>query len=185
MLNQMIEDGKENRFDIIIIPEAEQFGKKVMKACQNEMNLLNYGVGVIFIENDIFTKESMRILKLEIMAQMLAKKKKLQSERAQDGLKCKGETPGQLEQRIKKSKLIPKCEKYRLRGQLMTLAELGVMPNQYIPPLFDEFTDSKTYYKVNKKIHGSPRSDIVLPLSAWRGENGICEKRFEELFGTR
>lgn len=96
----------------------------------------------------------------------------------------KGETPGQLEQRIKKAKLIPKCEKYRLRGQLMTLAELGVMPNQYIPPLFDEFTDSKTYYKVNKKIHGSPRSDIVLPLNAWRGENGICEKRFEELFGT-
>lgn len=39
--------------------------------------------------------------------------------------------------------------------------------------------------KLIKKIHGSPRSDIVLPLSAWRGENGICEKRFEELFGTR
>lgn len=91
MLNQMIEDGKENRFDMIITHEAERFGKNVMEAYQNAMNLLNYGVGVIFIENDILTKEPMGILKLEIMAQMLEKKKKLQSERVRDGLKRKGE----------------------------------------------------------------------------------------------
>ncbi|MDE7297510.1 MAG: hypothetical protein K2N94_01615 [Lachnospiraceae bacterium] len=93
------------------------------------------------------------------------------------------ETPGQLEQRIKKSKLIPNCEKYRLRGQLMALAELGVMPNPLIKPLFDGFTDCNTRYDIGRKVPGSSRSDIVLPLSGWRGKYGICEERFRELFG--
>ncbi|MDE7415973.1 MAG: hypothetical protein K2N44_06635 [Lachnospiraceae bacterium] len=92
------------------------------------------------------------------------------------------ETPSQLEQRIKKSKLITHCEKYRLRGQLMTLAELGVMPNPYIKPLFDEFTDFGTLCEAGRKVPGSNRSDIVLPLGGWRGKYRICEERFRQLF---
>lgn len=94
----------------------------------------------------------------------------------------KGETVGKLEQRIIKSKTIPHCEKYRLRGQLIALAELGVMPNPYIPPLFDRFTDFITQCDISRKIPGSSRSDVVLPLAGWHGDNGICEKRFYELF---
>ncbi len=94
------------------------------------------------------------------------------------------ETPGQLEKRILKSKLIPKCEKYALRGQLITLAELGVLYNPYIKPLFDEFTDFDTLCAISRKVPGSSRSDIVLPFSGWRGEYGICEERFQELFGS-
>lgn len=94
----------------------------------------------------------------------------------------KEETVGKLEQRIKKSKIIPHCEKYRLRGQLIAVAELGVMPNPYISPLFDTFTDFITRCHISRKVPGSSRSDVVLPLSGWRGENGICEKRFYELF---
>lgn len=93
------------------------------------------------------------------------------------------ETPGKLEQRIKKAKIIPHCEKYRLRGQLITLAELGVMPNPYIPPMYDTFTDTITRNKITHEVPGSSRSDVVLPLSGWRGENGICEERFHEIFG--
>lgn len=89
MFNQMIEDGKENRFDMIITHEAERFGKDVVEAYQEAMKLLDNGIGVRFIENDIFTKESLGILKLEIMAQMLEKKKHLQSERVRDGLRRK------------------------------------------------------------------------------------------------
>jgi hypothetical protein bfra3_08516 len=95
---------------------------------------------------------------------------------------AKEETVGKLEQRIKNAKLIPNCEKYRLRGQLITLAELGVMPNSYIPPLFDKFTDAITLQKIDGKTPGSPRSDVPLPLSGWHGENGICNKRLSELF---
>lgn len=93
------------------------------------------------------------------------------------------ETPGKLEQRIIKSKLIPGCEKYRLRGQLMALAELGVMYNPYIKPLYDEFTEFDVRCEVGRRVPGGSRSDIVLPLSGWRGRYGICEERFQELFG--
>lgn len=95
-----------------------------------------------------------------------------------------GETPGKLEQRIIKSKKAPNCEKYRLRGQLLTLAELGVLPNFYIKPLFDGFTDIMTYCDICVNAPGSNRSDIILPLSGWRGEYGIKEDRFQELFGS-
>lgn len=91
MFNQMIEDGKENRFDMIITNEVERFGKDAVEVYQESMKLLNYGIGVRFIENDIFTKESLGVLKLEIMAQMLEKKKNLQSERVRDGLRRKKE----------------------------------------------------------------------------------------------
>ena len=91
MFNQMIEDGKENRFDMIITNEVERFGKDAVEAYQESMKLLNYGIGVRFIENDIFTKESLGVLKLEIMAQMLEKKKNLQSEHVRDGLRRKKE----------------------------------------------------------------------------------------------
>ncbi|MCE8569023.1 hypothetical protein K0F19_20635, partial [Bacteroides fragilis] len=50
------------------------------------------------------------------------------------------ETSGKLEQRIRVAKIVPGYEKYRFRGQLMVLAELGIMPNSYIKPLFEGFT---------------------------------------------
>jgi len=93
------------------------------------------------------------------------------------------ETVGKLEQRIAKSKLIPSCEKYRLRGQLMALAELGIMPNRFIKPLYDEFTTFDTRCEVSRNAISNPRSDIILPLSGWRGEYGICEERFNKVFG--
>ena len=85
---------------------------------------------------------------------------------------AKEETVGKLEQRIKNAKLIPNCEKYRLRGQLITLAELGVMPNSYIPPLFDKFTDAITSFAtpipsfMRRERLGSP---------ATGGYNPFCE----------
>lgn len=96
MFNQMIEDGKENRFDMIITHEVERFGKDAVEAYRESMKLLNYGIGVRFIENDIFTKESLGVLKLEIMAQMLEKKKNLQSKRVRDGLRRKKEKDAKL-----------------------------------------------------------------------------------------
>lgn len=93
------------------------------------------------------------------------------------------ETPGKLEGRIMKSKQIPGCEKYRLRGQLMALAELGVLYNPWVKPLFDGFTDENTRWDMGRKLPGGSRSDIILPLGGWRGKYGVYEKRFCELFG--
>jgi len=94
------------------------------------------------------------------------------------------ETVGKLEQRISKAKLIPNCEKYRLRGQLIALSELGVMPNRFVKPLYDGFTDFETQCEISRKAPGNPRSDVVLPLSGWRGEYGICKERLNEVFGA-
>ena len=94
------------------------------------------------------------------------------------------ETPGKLETRIKQSKMVPGYEKYRFRGQLMTLAELGVMPNPYIKPLYDGFTPFMERCRIAEQIPGSARSDVVLPLAGWRGDNPIDEERLKTLFGN-
>lgn len=93
------------------------------------------------------------------------------------------ETPRKLEQRIKKAKIVPNYEKYRFRGQLMVLAELGIMPNPYIKPLYDGFVSFQQRCMIGDKIRGSLRSDIVLPLSGWRGDNAINQDRLHLLFG--
>ncbi|MDT3318407.1 hypothetical protein Q4Q52_01325 [Shewanella sp. SP1S2-4] len=71
------------------------------------------------------------------------------------------ETPGKLEQRVKKAKIIPNFNKYSFRGQLMVLAELGIMPNSYVEPLYEAFTPFEEI--CNIKYPGSIRSDIILP----------------------
>ena len=93
------------------------------------------------------------------------------------------ETPGKLEQRIKISKIIPGYEKFRFRGQLTALAELGIMPNAYVKPLYDGFTSFAERCEMNKKVTHSFRSDVILPLLGWHGSNPINEERLNELFG--
>lgn len=76
---------------MIITPEAERFGKDAIAAYELSQKLLEYGVGIQFVENQIFTKNPMELLKLEIMAQMLQKKKERQSECIKIGIKKKKE----------------------------------------------------------------------------------------------
>ena len=63
----------------------------------------------------------------------------------------------------------------------MTLAELGVMPNDYIKPLYDGFTPFQEGNEISLK--GNLRSDVILPLAGWRGDCPINEERLRELFG--
>lgn len=93
------------------------------------------------------------------------------------------ETPGKLETRIKQSKIVPWYEKYKFRGMLITLAELGVMPNPYIKPLYDGFTPFMEQCSISDHVPGGPRSEIGLPLSGWRGDNPIDEERLKMFFG--
>lgn len=74
------------------------------------------------------------------------------------------ETPGQLEKRIAKEKLLPKTDKYKRYGILQTLAILGILPSK-------------------KELDNQPmRSDIVMPLAGWKGELGVDLKKAEEIF---
>ena len=74
------------------------------------------------------------------------------------------ETPGQLEKRIGKEKLLPKTDKYKRYGILQTLAILEILPSQMA-------------------LDNQPaRSDIVLPLAGWKGKLGVNLKKAIEIF---
>ena len=87
------------------------------------------------------------------------------------------------EERVRKSKIIPGYEKYRFRGQLLALAELGVMPNDYQKPLYDGFTPFKECCEIKTPFKGSARSDVTPPLAYWRGDRPLDEERLNQLFG--
>ncbi|WP_179317795.1 hypothetical protein [Winogradskyella undariae] len=74
------------------------------------------------------------------------------------------ETPGQLEKRIGKEKLLPKTDKYKRYGILQTLAILEILPHK------DTFDKQPA------------RSDIVMPLAGWRGELKVDFKKAREIF---
>jgi|GEM_PF-4572908 len=88
-LEKLLTDGEERQLDWVITSEAERFGKDVEAAYQNSKKLLGLGIGVIFIKDDINTKELIGMMKLGIMSQMSKSKKQLQSERIKEGLKKK------------------------------------------------------------------------------------------------
>lgn len=92
------------------------------------------------------------------------------------------ETPGKLEKRIAKSKLLPKTDKYKRYGILLTLAECGILPNDFIGPAYDKFSTRREVWKASKNLTTSHRSDIVLPLAGWKGENGVDFNRYKEIF---
>ena len=92
------------------------------------------------------------------------------------------ETPGKLEKRIAKNKMLPKTDKYKRYGILMTLSECGILPNDFIKPLYDDFITLKDSSRISKKIKTSIRSDIILPLAGWKGKNGVNFKRYKDIF---
>ncbi len=92
------------------------------------------------------------------------------------------ETPGNLEKRIAKSKVLPKTDKYKRYGILLTLSECGILPNEFITPAYDKFLTRKEVWKASENLTTSHRSDIVLPFGGWKGENKVNYKRYEEIF---
>ena len=74
------------------------------------------------------------------------------------------ETPGQLENRIGKEKLLPKTDKYKRYGILQTLAILEILPSKI-------------------ELDNQPaRSDIVMPLAGWKGILGVDLKKASKIF---
>lgn len=95
------------------------------------------------------------------------------------------EKPSQLEKRIAASKLLPHTEKYRRYGICEALGEVGIMPNTLVTPSWDGFTSVADLWAASRKAKGGPRSDVVLPFGAWRGELGVDWGRAARLFGVK
>lgn len=94
-----------------------------------------------------------------------------------------GTTPGQLEKVLARAKVLPATDKYSRYGILQALAEVGVMPNPFLPPSLDRHIPRSEIWAASAKVKGGPHSDIVLPLAGWRGEMGIDRTRLASLFG--
>lgn len=94
------------------------------------------------------------------------------------------ETPGQLEKRIAKARILPKTDKYKRHGILQTLAECGILPNELIMPLYEGPRTQKKFWDAHQHLKGSSRSDIVLPLAGWRGHMGVSMDRYREIFSA-
>lgn len=93
-------------------------------------------------------------------------------------------TPGALERAIAGAKLLPETDKYKRLGILIGLAEAGILPNPLLPPSWRAFVTPPERWDASRGLKGSPRSDITLPLAAWRGEQGVDWAMAEELFGV-
>jgi hypothetical protein len=92
-------------------------------------------------------------------------------------------TPAQLEQQLAKGKILRATKsKYERYGILQALAETGVLPNELIAPRWDRFISPVEIWHAGESLKGSPRSDIVLPLAAWRGKLGVDWRRAAEIF---
>lgn len=94
------------------------------------------------------------------------------------------ETPGNLEQRLAKGKVLSQTDKYKRYGILLTLAEAGILPNDYIKPLYEAFYTRREMWAASENLKTSHRSDIVLPFGGWKGKNGVDFKRYEEIFAN-
>jgi hypothetical protein len=99
------------------------------------------------------------------------------------GMAEKDETPGKLEKRIGKDRILIKTDKYKRYGILQTLAECGILPNKLIIPRYDKFVSFKEMTEMHEKLMGSVKSDIVLPLAGWKGEYGIDKEKYTKIFG--
>ncbi|SDL64444.1 hypothetical protein SAMN04487898_12211 [Pedobacter sp. ok626] len=95
------------------------------------------------------------------------------------------ETPGKLEKRIASEKILEQTDKYKRYGILQTLAECGILPNKFISPKYEKFSSIKELWEASKKLTTSHRSDIILPLGGWKGENGVNTERFNEIFNAK
>lgn len=90
-----------------------------------------------------------------------------------------GTRPSELEKVIARAKIVPGTDKYQRYGILIGLAELGVLPSTVLDPMWDRFIPARERWAAGRRVPGSPRSDITVPLAGWRG--GIEERRARRL----
>jgi hypothetical protein len=162
-------------FDICGIPKLEQIDKTDV--------LLSYYCGAVWNELPLrYLVELEDIIKKDKPNVTETDKKFLDNVVACIANANDEETPGKLEKRMASNKVLPKTTKYSRYGILQTLAECGILPNDYILPKYEGFVTFKEIIEKHTGLKGSARSDIILPLAGWRGRNGTNNKKYEEIF---
>ena len=66
--NRMVEEAAEDRFDLVITKEISRFARNTLDSIQYTRQLLSYGVGVFFQNDNINTLDEDSALRLSIMS---------------------------------------------------------------------------------------------------------------------
>jgi hypothetical protein len=93
-----------------------------------------------------------------------------------------GTTPGALEKEVARARIVSAADRYQRYGILIGLAEFGVLRGPATPPSWDRFVPVTEVHAASRAQRGAPRSDITLPLAAWRG--GVDEERAAALLAV-
>ena len=83
---RMIEDAKNNKFDLIITKEISRFSRNTLDSIKYTRELLNYGVAVLFINDNINTALADSELRLTIMSSLAQDEIRRLSERVKFGM---------------------------------------------------------------------------------------------------
>ena len=84
---RMIEDGKEGKFDLVLTKEVSRFARNTIDSLTYTRELLRYGVGVLFQNDNICTVDSDAEFRLTIMASIAQDEVRKLSERVRFGHK--------------------------------------------------------------------------------------------------
>ena len=94
---KMVDDAKKGIFDLILTKEISRFSRNTVDSIQYTQELLSYGVGINFINDNINTFDSDSELRLTIMSSIAQEEVRKLSERVRFGYKRsieKGIVPG-------------------------------------------------------------------------------------------
>jgi len=84
---EMISDSREKDFDLILTKEVSRFARNTLDSIQYTRSLLENGVGVLFLNDNINTLESDSELRLAIMSSIAQEESRKISERVKFGFK--------------------------------------------------------------------------------------------------
>lgn len=84
---RMIQDAKDNKFDLIITKEISRFSRNTLDSIKYTRELLNYGVAVLFINDNINTALPDSELRLTIMSSLAQDEIRRLSERVKFGMR--------------------------------------------------------------------------------------------------
>lgn len=84
--NQMIEDAKSGKFDLIITKEISRFARNILDSISYTRELKALGIGVIFLNDNINTLDSDAEMRLAFLSTMAQEESRKTSERVKWGL---------------------------------------------------------------------------------------------------
>lgn len=85
--NQMIEDAKNGKFDLIITKEISRFARNILDSIGYTRELKTLGIGVIFLNDSINTLDSDAEMRLAFLSTMAQEESRKTSERVKWGLR--------------------------------------------------------------------------------------------------